>query len=74
MKAFMVRDGEMQETEIPDGAMLLGIGSRLNPAGSELPPIEAIDYAARRYRRDGQWHTFPGRVVTFRDLEWTASR
>lgn len=77
MKAYAIRDGVMSETWIPDGALLLEVGSRRDPIGvRDLPPIEAIGHTAGRYRREGQrhWSPIPDRVVALRDLEWTAVR
>lgn len=64
--------GELQVCDVPDGALLLEIGSRLNPSGGpDLQPISWISRATRQYSRgDGAQHQFPEKTVAFTDLVW----
>ena len=72
MIAYMVIGGVMHETDVPDGALLLELGSTLNPAGGpDLPAIAWIDYKAGRFARDGQaGEPIPPLVVERADLQW----
>lgn len=58
MIAYMVIGVVMHETDVPDGALLLELGSTL-------------DYEAGRFARDGQAdEPMPPLVVERADLQW----
>lgn len=64
--------GELQVCDVPDGALLLEIGSCLNPSGGpDLQPIDWIDYSAGVYSRGGDVkQPIPEKAVKFSDLVW----
>lgn len=74
MKAYVVREGDLYETDVPDGTLLLDVGSVLDPAGGpDLPPISMIDYNLKVFRRDGSdlEHPFPELTSKYDDLKWS---
>jgi hypothetical protein len=81
MKAYVMRHDGIVEADVPDGALLLEIGSALNPAGgADLSPIVEIDYIHRRFRRQGgdadldRFEPFPAVTVEFKDIAWSPAR
>lgn len=58
--------------EIPDCALVLGIGATVGEDGRDHEPIIAVDYERRVYWRDGGAELpFPDRVLAADAISWS---
>jgi len=72
MKVYLQRDGRMMTADVTDDAVCMELG--WSGYHRELPPIVAIDFEQKVYRRRlGGDEPFPTRWYRTDDLSWASA-